>query len=154
MFGHHWEPAQATIVATHIKKTTGDGDVSIREFAADIVPASGTPFRTLLQEPTIATDFWPPSVGDVVRVQADVGRQKAKFDKSDPNISHKARKAAIEAQFQSTLTQPASGVQPLSVQERAAGAAERLAQLERLKAQGVLTDAEYEAQRRAIIGTL
>ena len=38
MFGHNWEPATATIVAVHVKSTTGDGLVSIHEFAADVTP--------------------------------------------------------------------------------------------------------------------
>jgi hypothetical protein len=109
VFGHRWEPAQATIVATHVKKTTGDGMVTIREFAADVVPSTGVPFRALIQEPRIATDFWAPSVGDVVRVLADVKRQRAKFDKADPAISAKAREDAAAEQFRETLAQPPGG---------------------------------------------
>lgn len=154
MFGHHWEPAQATIVATHMKSTSSDGRATTYEFAADVVPASGPPFRALLQEPKIALDFWPPKVGDVVRAYADVAHQKAKFDKSDPKISYKAHKAGTDAQFQSALSQPASAAPAASVPERSAAAAERIAELKSLKERGVLTDAEYQAQCRAIIGAL
>jgi len=66
LFGKDWVPGTATIVAVHVKSTTGDGMVTIKEFAADVVPESGAPFRALLQEPRIATNFWAPSVGDVV----------------------------------------------------------------------------------------
>jgi hypothetical protein len=153
MFGHQWEPAQATIVAVHIKNTSGDGTTVTHEFAADVVPASGVPFRAHLDEPNIATNFWAPSVGDVVKVHADVERQKAKFDKSDPKFSYKAWKAGNDADFQSSLTQPpAAPVVPIA--ERAAAASARLAGLKALRDQGVVTDDEYEAKRRAIIGGL
>jgi hypothetical protein len=107
VFGHDWQPATAKIVAVHVKSTSGDGLVSIREFAADVTPASGAPtFRALIQEPRIATDFWAPSEGDVVHVQADVRRTKARFDKDDPRISAKAQERAADAQFEATLHQP------------------------------------------------
>jgi len=111
VFGHHWEPGTARIVAVHVKTTTGDGLVSIREFAADVTPASGAPtFRALIQEPRIATDFWAPSEGDLVRVQADVRRAKARFDKDDPRISAKAQEEAADTQFEATLHEPPGSV--------------------------------------------
>ena len=54
MFGRGWEPAEATILASRVKSTTGDGMVSIREFVAEIRPTAAPPFRTTLQEPRIA----------------------------------------------------------------------------------------------------
>jgi hypothetical protein len=142
---------QATIVATHVKRTTADAAVTIDEFSADVVPVSGAPFRALLQPPGIATNFWPPKVGDVVRAHADVRRQKAKFDTSDPKISYKAQKASIDAQFQSTLAQPASTAPTASLQERTADGLERIAQLKKMKEQGLLTEAGYQAKCRAMI---
>ena len=153
MFGHEWEPAQATIVAVHIKSTGGDGVTVTHEYAADVVPASGVPFRAHLDEPRIATDFWPPSIGDVVKVHADVERQKAKFDKSDPKISYKAWKAGNNDEFAATLAQPAAAV-VAPIDERAAAAKARLVSLKQLHDQGVVTDDEYEAKRRAIIAGL
>jgi hypothetical protein len=150
MFGHDWEPAQATIVATHIKNTSGDGTTVTREYAADVVPASGVPFRALIQEPAIATNFWPPSIGDVLRVHADVKRQKAKFDKSDPKISYKAWKKGEATRFEETLTAPPAA----AAAQSPAGAEQRLAELERLKQTGLLTDDEYAAKRAAIIAEL
>jgi hypothetical protein len=150
MFGHDWEPAQATIVATHVKSTSGDGTVTIHEFAADVVPASGVAFRALIEEPTIATDFWPPRVGAVVKVHADVGRQKAKFDKSDPQISFKHYQQGRDAQFDALLTQPPAVAVAVST-EPEPDATVRLRQLAALKEQGLITDAEYAAKRRAII---
>ncbi len=107
MFGRNWEPAQATIVAVHAKSTTGDGMVTIHEFAADIVPDSGAPpFRALMQEPRIATNFWAPTTGDIVRAEADVKRQTARFDKSDPKIDARERGRAADAAFNATLGRP------------------------------------------------
>jgi hypothetical protein len=157
VFGHDWEPAQATIVATHVKGTSGDGAVTVKEFAADVVPASGAPFRALIPEPRIATDFWPPSIGDVVKVHADVARRKAKFDKSDPRISYKAHKRGDDAQFKATLAQPAppgAAAPPTSIKDRAADAEARLSELRRIKDQGLIDDAEYEDKRRSIIREL
>jgi hypothetical protein len=106
MFGGDWESAEATILASRVKTTTGDGLVSIHEFVAEVRPASAPPFRTTLDEPRIATDFWPPDVGAVVGVKVNVKRQKAKFDKADPTISRKARKAGADAAFRATLNGP------------------------------------------------
>jgi hypothetical protein len=103
MFGRGWESAQATILASRIKSTTGDGMVSIREFVAEVRPATAPPFRTTLQEPKIAMNFRPPDVGVVVGVLVDVKGQRAKFDKSDPTISAKGRSAASDAAFRATL---------------------------------------------------
>jgi hypothetical protein len=128
--------------------------VALYEYAADVVPASGAPFRALLQPPQIAIDFWPPNVGDVVRVHADVKRQEAKFDTDDPAISAKARGAAIDADFQSTLAQSPSAQPAASIKDRAAAVAERMAQLKDMKERGVITDAEYQAECRTMISSL
>ena len=153
MFGRNWEPAQATIVDTHIKSTSGDGMTVNREFAADVVPQSGEPFRALIQSPTIATNFWDPKIGDVVQVLVDPKSKKVKFDKHDPKLSAKAQGNAADQKFQASLAQP--GAAPVaSVPERAEAAKQRLAKLKELKDGGALTDAEYEEQRRKIISEL
>ena len=111
----------------------------------------------MIQEPRIATDFWPPSIGDVVKVHADVAHKKARFDKSDPSISYKAYKRGDEARFRATLDQPAppAAAAPVrSVKDRAADAEVRLAELKAIKDQGLIDDAEYEDKRRSIIREL
>jgi hypothetical protein len=87
MFGHHWDPGQATIVASRVKSTTGDGMVSTREFVADVQVGSEPLFRAVVQIPTIATNFWDPSVGDSVGVLVERKSRKVKFDKSDPALN-------------------------------------------------------------------
>ena len=115
--------------------------------------ASGVTFHALIQEPRIATDFWAPSVGDVIGVLADVKRHEARFDKSDPAISAKARQRSADEQFRETLDQSAAArVPPLA--ERAVGASARIAELKRMQEAGEITAEEYEARSRAIIRAL
>lgn len=165
MFGRDWEPAQARIVATHVKNTSGDGSVLVHEYAADVTPASGVVFRALIQEPTIATDFWPPQVGAVVKVLVDGaggGGSKVKFDKSDPQISYKAHRHRSGDSFDAVLAQPpdAPATAPVAwsmpslvvpAAPAAPDPAARLRRLESLKEQGLITDAEYAQKRQAII---
>ncbi len=122
MFGKDWQPAQATIVQVHIKKTTGDGMVSIREFAADVRMPTGEVYRTGIQEPRWAMDFFPPSVGDVVRVQRDAKSGTVRFDVDDPQLSVKqhdrAKKAAFEAALNAPTPSPAAAAfTPTDLQE-------------------------------------
>lgn len=153
MFGKNWEPGQATIVDTHIKSTSGDGMTANREFAADVVPASGEPFRALIQSPTIATNFWDPSIGDVVKVLIDPKSKKVKFDKSDPKLSYKEQQKATDSKFQASLAQP-SAAPAMSIPDRAEVAKQRIEDLKKLKDQDLITDEEFEAKRREIIASL
>ena len=107
MFGRqHWTPAQGTIVAAHAVKTTGDGMVTIYEYVVDVRTAEGEVFRAKVDEPRIAMDFLPPSVGAVVRVEFDPASHKARFDKDDPALSQKAAKQARADAFDQALAQP------------------------------------------------
>ncbi len=116
MFGkHHWTPAQGTIVASHVVKTTGDGMVSRREYVVDVRTTQGEVFRAKVEEPRIATDFVPPSVGADVRVDFDAASHQVRFDKDDPSLSRKAMKKAMTRTdtFDQTLAQ-APGTAPTS----------------------------------------
>jgi hypothetical protein len=106
MFGSHWDKAEATIAA-RLPKFSGDGTSVSYEFVADVRPESGAPaFRATLKPPTIATDFWPPNIGDVVSVLVK-SNGKVKFDKDDPRISVKAYEAGRKAAFEEARNQPA-----------------------------------------------
>jgi hypothetical protein len=94
MFGTHWVPMQGTIVASQVVKTTGDGMVSIREYAVDVRTPEGEVFRARVHEPRLAMDFLAPSVGAVVGVEVDPRSRKVRFDKDDPTLSSKAAKQA------------------------------------------------------------
>ena len=94
MYGKHWVPMKGTVVASQVVKTTGDGMVSIRDYAVEVRMPDGEVFRARVDEPRIAMDFLAPSVGAVVGVEVDLRSRKVRFDKSDPSLSSKAAKRA------------------------------------------------------------
>jgi hypothetical protein len=106
VFGQSWEKAEATIVARDAK-FTGDGSVATYTYVADVRLSSGEMFRATIHEPTIATDFWAPSVRDVVSVLVKSKDRKVKFDKDDDRLSVKAYEAAKKKVFQDAQQQPA-----------------------------------------------
>lgn len=88
MFGHDWEKAEGKILATHI---TASGPVAYADrFVVDVQCADGHSFKTEIEAPNFAPDFKGPEVGDVVSVEVDRKNDKARFDRSDPRLSHKA----------------------------------------------------------------
>ena len=103
MFGRDWEPATAKIVAKRYKKS-GDSSGTY-EYVADVSPASGSVFRTTLGQPPFMSHVVRFSEGDVVPVLADAGRQKAKFDRSDPTVNGKGTPSAKDA-FDQALAEP------------------------------------------------
>jgi hypothetical protein len=105
MFGKKWQPARGTVVAVHTVKTTGDGMVSIHEYAVDVAADGVDPFRAKVSEPRVAMNFKSPEVGDVVAVELDPKSKDVRFDKSDPALSWKAFKAAQDSAFDQTLEQ-------------------------------------------------
>ena len=105
MFGHDWDKAEATIVARDAK-FTGDGSVATYTYDADIRLSSGETFRATVHEPTIATDFWAPSIGGVVSVLVRPKDRKVKFDKDDERLSVKAYHAAKKKAFEEAQRQP------------------------------------------------
>src|SRR6478752_3928969 len=106
MFGKHWQPARATIVASRIASTTGDGMVSITEFVVDVRTPEGEMFRAKLEEPRIATNFKPPTVGVEIAIEYDPKSRDVRFDKDDPTISWKAYRKGRKDSFEETLAQP------------------------------------------------
>ncbi|MGA8245659.1 MAG: SHOCT domain-containing protein [Nocardioides sp.] len=130
MFGQDWDRAEATIVARDAK-FTGDGAVATYTYVADVRLSSGETFRATVREPTIATDFWAPSIGDVVSVLVRAKDRKVKFDKDDDRLSVKAydasqKKAFEDAQQQPAGTGPAARVSSRELPDALAG---KLAQL-------------------------
>jgi hypothetical protein len=86
MFGGRWDPGEATVIASHVARTSSDGGID-RDFVADVRTTAGDVFRAKIETPTIATDFWDPKPGDVVKVLVHPKSRKVKFDKADPSIS-------------------------------------------------------------------
>jgi hypothetical protein len=105
MFGHSWENATARIVARD-GKYSGDGMVVTYTYVADVRLPSGEMFRATVLEPTIATDFWPPNVGDEVSVLVKSNDRKVKFDTDDPRMSAKAHEASGRQAFEAAQHQP------------------------------------------------
>jgi hypothetical protein len=105
MFGKSWEPAEATIVLVNIKHYSGSGMTATREWAADVRKANGTVVRAKIDEPRIATNFWAPVAGDVVKVEVDAKSGKVRFDMDDPKVNAKARLRAEKDAFAAALHQ-------------------------------------------------
>jgi len=114
MFGHHWEPGQATIVALKELPTMGtDGfghKLRSYEYVADVQPDSGGPvFRTTMDEPFNESSdrhgfrWHQPGVGEVMPVKCDPKRQEAKFDaaasRAQARAMHDQMASAQAAQF-------------------------------------------------------
>ena len=113
MFGQDWEKAEATIVDRD-GKFYGDGSTVAYTYAADVRLASGETFRATIKEPTIATNFWPPDIRDVVSVLVGSKDRKVKFDKDDERLSVKAHDAARKSSFQASQQQPVGSPTPAS----------------------------------------
>jgi hypothetical protein len=139
---------------------------------------------TLEEPKFIRGGFAQPGVGAVIGVLFDPKSNKAKFDTSDPRINLTRGGDAAQAAFDAAASAspgtapPATGlggfagVQVLDGAEasqvadalRAAGVAvpgqaeddpaARLAQLDDLKAKGLVSEAEYAEQRQKIIGSV
>jgi hypothetical protein len=100
VFGHKdLEAGEAVIVEPHEKHRGNNGQHIFFEWVADVTPASGAPFRTVLQEPNIEVDFRHPLAGTQVSVLIDRKKGITHFDKSDPRISIKAERAEQDRRF-------------------------------------------------------
>jgi hypothetical protein len=107
VFGSEWDKAEATIVARDAKWSS-DGSVATYTYVADVQLASGETFRATVHEPTIATDFWAPSIGDPASVLVRRKDRKVKFDKDDDRLSVKAFEKAKKKAFEDARDQPAN----------------------------------------------
>jgi hypothetical protein len=106
VFGNDWDKAEATIVAREMK-SSGDGATTSYTYVADVRLESGETFRATIHEPTIATDFWAPSIRDVVSVLVKGKDRKVKFDKDDDRLSYKAYQVRKKQAFADAQNQPA-----------------------------------------------
>jgi hypothetical protein len=105
VFGNDWDKAEATIVDRDAK-FTGDGAVATSTYVADVRLVGGEMFRATVHEPTIATDFWAPDIGDEVSVLVRAKDRKVKFDKDDERLSVKAYHARKKQAFEAAQQQP------------------------------------------------
>jgi hypothetical protein len=158
------------------------GTVSRRKYVVDVQPAAGGPlFRATIDqvygEPEGAPGQKYRALGDgeVVQVLFDPKREKVKFDDSDPRL-YKPRSdapSAFDVAAGAAPGTPLAGAAPslgvsgseavwqsepvvrMSAERPPADAPdplERLQKLADLHARGVLTDAEFAAQKAKILG--
>jgi hypothetical protein len=108
MFGRDWVPATAQIVAKKFKQ--GGERSGVWEYVADVTPDGGSMFRTTLKQPHLMDHVVWLHEGEIVRALADVKGQRAKFDRSDPRVSGKGRRAeggdSSKESFDRALAQP------------------------------------------------
>jgi hypothetical protein len=175
MFGRGWEPGEATIVARKEIKSIGRHGVDVSaaklksyEFVADVRPASGgAVFRTVLHEPFDERVWRRPSVGDLVAVKCDAGRQKAKFDTGPATSAVKAQEAQSagtpgsvsrmkEILAQAKVEMAAGQVAAHGARDEPTAGDDRLERLERLaglRDHGVLSDEEFVTEKARILGS-
>ena len=103
MFGRDWQPATAKVVAKKFKESTETAGVY--EYVADITPQAGAAFRATLKQPRLMNHVVRLQEGDEVNALADVDRQKARFDRSDPRVNGKGAKRAKDS-FDEALDEP------------------------------------------------
>jgi hypothetical protein len=166
VLGKRWEAADATIVAMRPWTTSDEGRVQKWEFVADVRPSNGPPFRATFHDGFFVRKAGTPSVGEVVGVLFDPKSHKVKFDQSDlapeprPDPFQAAASAApgtpVPGQFPGIVEALSSiaAANPAAPNAPAADPTERLAKLQALKDQGVLSDAEYQAQRQKILDAI
>jgi hypothetical protein len=82
MLGHHWERAEATVVARTVRVQPA-GRRPHYDFVVDVRPSSGPPLRVTIHDGPEG-DFDDPSVGDVLGVLYDPKNQHVKWDLTDP----------------------------------------------------------------------
>jgi hypothetical protein len=116
MFGHDWQPAEGTIVAVHYSEAGNAAKtVNAVNYLVDVRPDSGSePFRTEVEPPTLMLSFKFPHEGQVCRMEADVERKKARFDRTDPALSKKTDERAADAAYQALKNQRPDPPQPAS----------------------------------------
>jgi hypothetical protein len=115
-----WENGTARIVERRCTQAATSDARARYKYVVDVEVPGKPRFHATMSDRFMTGRFVPPRPGQVVQVKVDVERQKAKFDKSDPGLDPRNAAAA------------------------------RLQELAELKAQGRLTDAEYEYFRQGI----
>src|SRR5437016_9900773 len=115
MLGRSWEPATAKIVAKKYRRS--DDAAGTWRYVADISPDSGAPFRAQLKQPHFMSHVVWLEEGDVVHSFADVQRQKAKFDRSDPKVNGKKGRSNKD-RFAEALSEPAGSPPPSGAPDR------------------------------------
>jgi hypothetical protein len=110
MLGHQWEPGEGTVVDIRFSGQHGTNRRGAEpHFLMDVRPVAGEPFRTEVDELPLMLSFRPPGFGQVVKLECDVRRKKARFVRSDPAISTKTAKQAMKADYDAESDGPGAG---------------------------------------------
>src|SRR5688572_20083480 len=88
-----WVKTEGVVRVVRELSRSSSGATATREYEIEVRLPDGTPFRATVGDPFFAMDFWPPSEGDTVGVELDRARKKVRFDRADPRLSAKARRA-------------------------------------------------------------
>jgi hypothetical protein len=150
-WGKKWMKVEGVVVAKQVKSRSSSSggllNVEIEEFVVEVRPTGHAAFRTLVQEPRIAINFWKPNVGAAVGLEWDEKGGKVRFDKSDPRTDVRAiRRAQDEAdkrRVEEALRVP-GGAPALSPVERL------IERVGKLHASGDLDDTEQASLVAAI----
>lgn len=160
MLGHHWEHAEATVVAKSPRPMTA-GYAQTYDYVVDVQPSAGPPIRATIHEGFRAPDggFADPAIGATVGVLYDAKHEKVKFDTDDPRLSMGHDKQDAAAAFAAAAAAPpgtpppaaaGSTVHTVIVSDGSGDPGDRLAKLEKLRQSGLLDEAGYESARRAV----
>jgi hypothetical protein len=119
MLGHDWVPGEGTLVDIRYSGHENQVGATGQEphFLMDVRPSVGEPFRAEVDELPLFFSFKAPAFGQVVQLECDPGRKKARFVRSDPAINRKpgkqAAKAAYEAELHAGVSAPEPAEEPL-----------------------------------------
>ena len=108
MFGRNWEPASGVVIDKRMGKVKGGGDSAFAtmDFIVDVRTAAGDFFRAEVDQPRWS-DFWPPKVGQTVKVEVEAKSRKVRFLKDDNTISFAAFQQQQSSSFDAQLAAPA-----------------------------------------------
>jgi len=104
MFWKHWEPAIGVVIDARFTGNPGHSNSQQREFVVEVRAVTGEVFRAQVGLPRLATNFWPPMVGQTVQVEYDPKSHAVRFDKKDPALSSKRARTTGPDSFTATLT--------------------------------------------------
>jgi hypothetical protein len=91
VLGHKWQPAEGKVIDIRFSGQHGTNHVEAEpHFLMDVQPTDGEPFRVEVDELPLMFSFRPPAIGQVVKLECDPSRKKARFIRSDPAINKNA----------------------------------------------------------------
>ena len=141
-WGKTWIKVEGVVIARQVKSRSHGGNgliLEIEEFVVEVRPTGRAAFRTLVQEPTLASHFWKPDVNATVGLEWDEKSNDVRFDKSDPRTDFRAIRRARDdrdrRRVEEALRMPAGSAAPTPVQRL-------IERIGKLRSSGNIDDAE------------